>query len=86
MSWNFRKVGQNKDLLKAAVQAEFAPQAIKDEVCARIDAIPTFETHAILVESSGHLDAPPDMTRPWKGSYDIKIHVDNVPFINTPAA
>ena len=85
MSWNFRKVGIDKELLKAAVRAEHAPDSIKDEVCTRIDgcSVHTDGTQVIYVATHGHLDTVVD--RPFYGVSDIKISVFPIPFINTPA-
>lgn len=84
MSWNFRMCGLSRDVLKKSVAAQSAPDAIKAEVCARIDAVPIFDEgkQAIFIESSGHLD--PKQDRPWYSVDEIKIRVWAIPFNNTP--
>lgn len=88
MSWSFKKVGTNREAVKAAVQVDTStPQAVKDEVCARVDAefrgkwfSADGETanagSAVLAESYGHLEADP--ARPWKGMDTILIRVQTV--------
>ena len=88
MSWNFRKAGKDKVALKAAVQAETAcPQAIRDELCARVDGMNMdyYPGSALLVHSFGHLEAQ-DAPRPWNGCGDLKLSVEVVPYIDTPLA
>jgi hypothetical protein len=82
VSWNFRKAGTIKDALKASVQAEHAPQAIKDEVCARIDDLTIGDHQAIYAASHGYMMATD--ARPWKGVDEIKITVTLIPLIDTP--
>jgi hypothetical protein len=83
MSWNFRKAGKDKMALKAAVQAESAPQAVKDEICARIEGC-DLEKHypgcAIVVETFGHLGSEP---RPYNGLDMMVIKVQPVSYIDT---
>ena len=90
MSWSFLKAGTVKDVLKASVQQESAPQAVRDEICKRIDQ--EFLNagwgnrmeigRAILVESYGHFDTSAD--RPYNGFDDMRIRVRTIPLINTP--
>lgn len=82
MSWNFHSAGTRRDALKTAVQAESrCPQAIRDELCRRIDSCKILSTnvpdvlrnelpsgHAMLVESHGHLNDTPEMF--WQGPED----------------
>ena len=87
MSWNFKKVGtpRRASALKASVQSEVAPKAVKDEICQRIDDIAASPNHvssAILVESHGHLGAD---DRPFEGVDTVVIRVQTLPFINGPA-
>jgi hypothetical protein len=92
MSWNLKKVGNLRDSLKAAVNAEAAPQSIKEEICSRIDGHFNRETKsttenklpagvAVLVESYGHVA---EGERPWCNTDEIRIHVRTVPLIDTP--
>lgn len=71
--------GTRRDALKAAVQAESrCPQAVRDELCRRIDNYKILSTdvpdtlrnelpvgHAMLVESHGHLNETPETF--WQG-------------------
>lgn len=89
MSWNFKKVGlvAMPAELKAAVQAEHAPQVIKDEVCHRIDGLASVESYqgqAIVVDTRGHIEN--DVLRPFNGVHDLLIFVYAAPLINTPLA
>lgn len=59
MSWNFKKVGKNKEAMKASVQAEnYCPQGLKDFICAAIDdtALVSAGIGILVVESDGHVD------------------------------
>jgi hypothetical protein len=80
MSWSFKKVGQDRAALKTAVQEEFAPPSIKDEVCARIDEMPS-SAGTLLVSSHGHIDSS-DPARPYRGVDEIVIRVREISFIN----
>jgi hypothetical protein len=87
MSWNFRKAGKDVAALKAAVQVESAPQALKDEVCARIDYQRAHYPNAaaILVHSYGHLETTSDGSLTLRGA-SIFIDVQPVSWIDTPVA
>lgn len=83
MSWSFRKVGTNIESLKASVQAEGAPQSIKDEICLRIDDQVRHlqPKQGVYVESYGHMS---DGDRPWYSCDSISIRVFPIPIIDTP--
>lgn len=84
MSWGFKKVGKLQEELKAAVQSESqCPQAIRDELCLRIDQsfIHLQPGQAVMAESYGHMG---DTVRPYNGTDTLLVRVHTVPLIDTP--
>jgi hypothetical protein len=65
MSWNFKMVGADREKLKYAVHSEYAPAAVKAEVCIRIDGLKVNHDEMIFVDSYGHLEVVPE--RPFRG-------------------
>jgi len=99
MSWSFRKVGTIREALKASVQAESAPQAVKDEICARIDGIHIFSSakqsapqasqsnelpKGQAIYVASHGHLDADTWHPYRGFDEMTIRVINIPLIDTP--